>query len=232
MRVKICGITRLEDALFAERAGADALGLNFARDSKRRVTLEQARAISEKLGPFVARVGVFLDQPLEEVQALARALQLNAVQLHGQEDAVFAQALRPEFKVIKAVTFSPELGPGDLNHFPADAILLDGLKPGSGETFDWSQANAFKDFPRLILAGGLNPQNVGAGIRALGPCAVDVASGVETEPGSKDPKKVLDFIQQAKMALVNCQGIVNEEERVKSEKSGGRKIGPTASPRR
>jgi phosphoribosylanthranilate isomerase len=197
VRVKICGITRAEDAVAAERAGVDAIGLNFAESSKRRVTLEQALEISLSVGPFISRVGIFVNHPLHELEEIAQTLRLDTVQLHGQEDAIYAKSVAKNYRVIKAVSFQNQ-SPKDLLAFPADAILLDGLKPGSGETFDWSVASAFKRFPNLILAGGLTPGNVRAGIEALRPYAVDTASGVESSPGIKNPVQIQDFVRAAK----------------------------------
>jgi phosphoribosylanthranilate isomerase len=207
VRVKICGITRPEDAVAAEQAGADAIGLIFAETSKRRVTLEQALAISLSLGPFISRVGVFVNQPLHELEEIAQTLRLDAIQLHGQEDAIYAKSLAKNYRIIKAVSFQntafqntafQHQSPKDLLDFPADALLLDGLKPGSGETFDWSVAAPFRGFPHLILAGGLTAANVRAGIEALQPYAVDTASGVEASPGIKDHSLVSDFLRAAK----------------------------------
>ena len=198
MRVKICGITRVEDALCAEAAGADAVAFNFAPTSKRFVTPAQAAKLSAALGPFVTRVGVFVDSPVEEVLEVAKTLRLHAVQLHGSEDAAYAARVRRDFPVIKAWSFRLDLSLDVLRTFPADAILLDGLKPGGGEGFNWAQAAFLKNLPHLILAGGLNPDNVQAGIAALAPHAVDVSSGVEVRPGVKDPDKVQDFVQRAK----------------------------------
>jgi phosphoribosylanthranilate isomerase len=197
MRVKICGVTRPEDAVAVERAGADAIGLNFVESSKRRLTLEQALAIVQGLGPFILKVGVFVNHPLHELEEIAEVLRLDAVQLHGQEDAIYAKSLSKNYRVIKAVSFKNQ-SPKDLLDFPADAMMLDGLKPGSGERFDWSIAKSFKGFPNLILAGGLNASNVRAGIEALEPYAVDTASGVESSPGIKDHAFVSDFLRAAK----------------------------------
>jgi phosphoribosylanthranilate isomerase len=197
VRVKICGITRVEDAVAVERAGADAIGFNFVEGSKRKITLEQALTISQSLGPFISRVGIFVNQPLHELEEIAQTLRLDAVQLQGQEDAIYAKSLSKNYLVIKAVSFQNQ-PPKDLLDFPADAILLDGLKPGSGETFDWSVAKSFKGFPKLILAGGLNPSNVRAGIEALEPYGVDTASGVESSPGVKSHSLVSDFLRAAK----------------------------------
>jgi phosphoribosylanthranilate isomerase len=198
MRVKICGITRPEDALLAEAAGADAIGLIFAPHSKRCVTLAQAQTIIAPLGPFIQRVGVFVNQPLSDVGGVAETLRLSAIQLHGDEPPAYARELRQHYPVIKAVSFSPTLTAESLRDFPADAILLDGVKPGSGEAFAWEAASALGRLPKLILAGGLTPDNVALAIRTLRPYAVDVASGVEREPGIKDPERLRLFIQTAK----------------------------------
>ncbi len=200
MRVKICGITRPEDALAAEAAGADAVGLIFAPGSKRQVTLEQAAQITAPLGPLVARVGVFVDAPLEVVLKAVRALRLSAVQLHGSEDASYAEALRSQVTIIKAVRFQAGVGPDAFVAFPADALFLDGPTPGGGEAFTWAEASAWRGHPRLILAGGLNADTIAAGIRALRPYAVDVASGVESRAGIKDHVKLQDFVSAAKTA--------------------------------
>ncbi len=198
MKVKICGITRPQDAIAAEQAGVDAIGLNFAESSKRKVTLEQALEISQSVGVFIATVGIFVNQPLEWVRNIASTLRLDAIQLHGQEDAVYARALAKDFRIIKAVSFQEHLDPKTLHDFPAEALLLDGLKPGSGEVFDWSAASAWKDHPKLILAGGLTPENVSKGIAALNPYAVDTASGVEASIGIKDPSKIQHFVRAAR----------------------------------
>ncbi len=201
VKVKICGITRQEDAVLAEKEGADALGFIFVPKSKRRVSPDIARGISDVLGPFLSRVGVFQNATLEHIREVAEEVKLDTIQLHGDEDEVFAKALGRSYKIIKAVSFSPNLDINVLKAFPADAILLDGIKPGSGETFDWSEAAFLRDFPHLILAGGLNAGNVTAGIKALNPYGVDLASGVEASPGIKDKDKLIAFIKKAKAQL-------------------------------
>lgn len=198
MRVKICGITRVEDALAAERAGADAVGLIFAARSKRRVDVARAAQIGAALGPFIARVGVFVDAPLAEVVEAVDAARLSAVQLHGAESAEFAAELRGRVRVIRAVAHAPGLTPEALADYPADAILLDAAVPGSGSAFAWREAEAWRGHPRLILAGGLTPGNVGPGVEALRPYAVDVASGVESAPGVKSARLVREFVAAAR----------------------------------
>jgi phosphoribosylanthranilate isomerase len=200
VRVKICGITRAEDALVAERAGADAIGMIFAERSRRRVDLGAAADIVADLGPFVTRVGVFVDAPLDAVRAAVKRLKLGAVQLHGNEPAAYAAALRGEVMVVRAMPFEPDLTPASVDAYPADAFLLDAPTPGSGRPFAWSDAEAWRGHPRLVLAGGLDPTTVAAGVRALRPYAVDVASGVESEPGIKDAERVQAFVRAVREA--------------------------------
>ncbi len=193
VRVKICGITRLEDALVAERAGASALGFIFA-PSKRRVTPSLVAEISRHLGPFIRRVGVFVDTPPEEVLGVVTAAGLDAVQLHGDEPSAWAEALRSHVPVIKAfrVTSPP---PRAWLEYPADALLFDGPNPGTGHSFDWSWLEPLADGPRLIVAGGLTPENVGGLLAHFSPYAIDVSSGVEQVPGRKDPALVEAFLR-------------------------------------
>ncbi|AEB10890.1 phosphoribosylanthranilate isomerase [Marinithermus hydrothermalis] len=193
MRVKICGITRLEDALEAERLGAWAVGFVFA-PSKRRVTPEQAAAISRELGPFVRRVGVFVDTPPEEVLEVVRAARLDAVQLHGDEPPEWSEALRARLPVIKAVRLEGPPDPAVLE-YPADALLVDGPRPGSGEAYDWAWLEPLARHPRLIVAGGLHPETLPRLLRRFRPYGVDVSSGVEVRPGVKDWGRMAAFLR-------------------------------------
>lgn len=183
-----------------EAAGADAIGLVFAPGSKRRVDAAAAAEIAAAVGPFIGRVGVFVNAPLDEVVALVSALRLTAVQLHGDETAAYAQGLTEVTTVVRAVGFGPGVTPGSLAGYPAHAVLLDAHRPGSGAPFDWGAAAAWKGAPRLILAGGLTPGNVATAVRALRPYAVDVASGVEARPGVKDEAAVRAFVRAAREA--------------------------------
>ncbi|HWG84421.1 MAG TPA: phosphoribosylanthranilate isomerase [Deinococcales bacterium] len=196
IRVKICGITRPEDAVAAEAAGADAVGLIFAARSKRRVTTEQAREASEALGPFIARVGVFVDWPLPELLAVAREARLTTVQLHGSEPDGYAAAVARHYPVLVARKVVPGLS---LALPPVGTPLVDGPEPGSGEAFAWDEFDRAPLAGRAwVLAGGLTPKNVSQAVRALRPWGVDVASGVESAPGIKDHQKVQDFITAAR----------------------------------
>ena len=197
MRVKICGITSPVDAELALSHGASAIGLIFAEGSKRRVDLAAAREIVAATGPFAYRVGVFRNQPLAEVLATADTLRLEAVQLHGSEDAGYVAAVGRERTVIKALSHHDGMQPSELDAWPADFVLLDAAVPGSGVAFDWNSAAAMAGHPKLVLAGGLTPHNVTEAIRIFRPLAVDVASGVESEPGRKSPALVRSFMEAA-----------------------------------
>ncbi len=201
VRVKICGITNLKDALAAAKAGADALGFIFA-PSPRRITPAQARLICRELPPFITRVGVFVDAPIEEVRAVVEYCGLDALQLHGSESPDCCRALGR--RVIKAFRVGDAINRDEVAHFPADAILLDtyiaGQKGGTGCTFDWQLAAGLKLSRPLILAGGLTPENVRQAVATVQPYGVDVSSGVEKDghPGKKDPEKIRRFIAAAK----------------------------------
>lgn len=197
VRIKICGIVRPEDAVAAEAAGADAIGLNFVPSSRRRVDLDRAREVADAAGPLLARVGVFVGADEATILAAVEAARLDAVQLHGDEPDTLAARLRPRVRVVRAVRFRPGLEPSAFDGRPFDGVLLDGLRPGHGEAFDWRAAAAWRGHPRLLLAGGLRPGNVAGAIRALRPYAVDVASGVEAAPGVKDPEAVAAFVRAA-----------------------------------
>jgi phosphoribosylanthranilate isomerase len=202
MQVKICGITRPEDALHAENAGADALGLNFVPGTKRFISLERAREVLSVLGPFVARVGVFQNASLETVLETVQAVGLNVAQLHGQESDAFALEVQRIVPVVRAVKLEP--GPAHFDRpfvLPkvGSAFLIDGPDPGSGLLADWSKLEASNlGGRRWLLAGGLTPENVAGAIERLKPWGVDLASGVESAPGIKDPAKVTAFIRAAK----------------------------------
>ncbi len=199
MRVKICGITSAQDARMVEDAGADALGLIFAEGSRRQIGLEQAAEIAAATGPFITRVGVFRDQGEDFILEAVERAYLGAVQLHGAAPTGLVAALARHVRVIRAASFRPGLQPGQV-YVPGASLLLDAVTPGSGRTFAWEFATAFRDLPGLILAGGLNPSNVAGGIMALRPHAVDVASGVESGPGVKDAGLVHAFIHAARQA--------------------------------
>lgn len=195
VRVKVCGLTRPEDAAAAEAAGADALGVIFAARSRRRVDVAQARRVLDAAGPFVARVGVFVDAAPEEVLAAVAGARLTAVQLHGDEDAATVAAIAAHVPVVRARSWAAVQAGGRPSLGAATALLVDGPDPGSGVAFDWATAAAtLAMVPRWILAGGLTPENVAQAIAHARPYAVDVASGVEAAPGVKDPVKLRAFV--------------------------------------
>src|SRR5689334_18040228 len=192
-RVKVCGITNLEDALAALEAGADMLGFNFYARSPRYVTPAVARKIIERLPADVSCVGVFVNEPAPaDVERIAREAGLGAIQLHGDETPEYCQSLRG-LTTIKALRVGTDYTPETAEAFRTDAVLLDayvaGARGGTGHTFDWTLAGLTRErVSKLFLAGGLNPDNVAAAVEAVRPYAVDVCSGVETSPGRKSPE--------------------------------------------
>jgi phosphoribosylanthranilate isomerase len=190
-RVKICGITTWEDARLSIDLGASALGFNFYPPSPRSISPADAWSIIRRLPPLVEAVGVFVNWPPLVVAALARAVRLGSVQLHGAETPADVAAVGRKHRVTKAVQVKRGFRPASLARYrAADAILLDGFAPGlhggTGRTLDWKLARASRRYGRIILAGGLTPENIAEAIRIAEPYAVDVASGVESRPGRKD----------------------------------------------
>jgi len=199
-RVKICGLTRLEDALAAARLGADALGFNFWPGSKRFIAPAAARAIIRALPPFVTTVGVLVDPSHDEAVAAAAVSGVQVLQLHGDESPELCAHL--PLPVLKGIRVS---GPAALallgRYLGVAGFLLDAATPGyggSGQTFDWSLVAGAAERVPLVLAGGLTPTNVAEAVRAVRPWAVDVASGVESAPGVKDLDLMSRFIRAAK----------------------------------
>ena len=200
-RVKICGITRCQDAQLAVDAGADAIGLVFYEKSPRFVSLERAAEISCCVAPFVSRVALFKDAEVQQIASVLQTVEVDLVQFHGSESADFCQQFN--YPYIKALGMKGAEHDGDFlaayakKYKAAKALLLDGHVAGEaggrGETFDWVSLASF-DKP-VILAGGLTPENVKQAIDTVQPYAVDVSSGVESEPGIKDKEKVLAFMK-------------------------------------
>jgi len=198
--VKICGITNAADALLAVAMGAEVLGFIFA-ESKRQVTPEQAAEIIQQLPYDVTAVGVFRNHHPDQVLEIASVARLTGVQLHGQEMPGEAALLRRRvpFLVQAFAANDPRLA--RIDDYDVDAILLDAPIPGSGEVFDWDLVGTLPERRRVILAGGLTAENVRDAVQAVRPWGVDVASGVEAEPGHKDPVKLRHFINAATDAL-------------------------------
>jgi phosphoribosylanthranilate isomerase len=208
-KVKICGITNLEDAELAVELGAWALGMIFYEGSPRRCSLAEAQRIVARLRRRVELCGVYVNAPLDEVVGTSEALGLSMLQLHGEEGPVFCAEARRRTgaRVIKAAQVS---GPGDiqdLERFHVDYHLLDarssaparqGLRGGTGESFDWSLLSARRSQVPLILSGGLSGENVAEAVALARPHAVDSASGTEAAPGRKDPDRLRAFIEAAR----------------------------------
>lgn len=199
LRVKICGITRPEDARAAWEAGADAIGLVFAR-GKRTVALDVARAIVAAVPPWFPVVGVFRDAAEDELSAVLAAVALTHVQYHGHEEPeLIARIGRPAIKAVPLICAEDEARALALvDQYPGLTLLADAAEGGSGLACDWSRAERLARRTGLILAGGLTPETVGAAVRAVRPAGVDVSSGVETSPGIKDRMRIEAFIRNAR----------------------------------
>ncbi len=203
VRVKICGITSIEDAVAAVNAGADALGFMFYERSPRRISMDMVATIKNALPPFVMRVGVFADAN-ETVIRGAALCGLHALQFHGNETPEFVKRFSP-ITTIKAFRMQNAGSLAVLPTYNTSAWLLDSYTPeqlgGTGNTFNWDLAIQARNLGRpIILAGGLTPENVADAVRKVRPYGVDVSSGVEFAPGKKDPARLAAFIQAAKSA--------------------------------
>jgi len=203
--VKICGITRRDDALAAARLGAHAVGLVFCARSPRNVSIAAAQEIVAALPPFVMAVGLFVDAAARDIEAVLSEVRLDLLQFHGDETAAFCARFGVPF--IKAARVRPGL---DLIQYARDygaarGLLLDafvdGTHGGTGTAFDWSLIPPDLSLP-IVLSGGLNPANVSDAIRRVSPWAVDVSSGVEASPGIKDPQKIAAFMKEVRSADV------------------------------
>jgi len=204
--VKICGITRAQDARLAEKLGAWAIGLNFYEKSPRAIAPADAWNIRRKLAPTTQAIGVFVNWKPEVTMYLVHALQLTGVQLHGDETPKHLNCLEDALPVIRAFRVNPGFSMSNFKRFRrASYFLLDAAAKkdqfgGTGKTFDWSIAQRAAAKHKIILAGGLTPENVGEAILTVRPYAVDVASGVEFRPGIKDPAKLRDFFAEVTRA--------------------------------
>lgn len=209
-RIKICGITRKEDALAVVDSGADALGLVFYAASPRAVTIEQAAAIAAVVPPFVSVVALFVDEPMGSIERILDAVPIDLIQFHGDESPEFCQQFGRPW--IKALRVKPGLDIADVGHRyrRARGLLLDswqeGVPGGTGKPFDWQLALVDMPLP-VVLAGGLHEENVGEAIRILKPAAVDVSGGVESSPGIKDTRKIHRFIAAVRAAEQQVDGV-------------------------
>jgi len=205
----MCGTTRQEDAEFAVSLGIDALGFIFVKKSPRWVSREQARSIISTLPPFITRVGVFVDSTIEEVKDHIMTCGLTQVQLHGNESPEFCQEIKRwnrSCSICKAFRIGKDSIPDNISLYSpvVDTILLDtyviGVEGGTGEAFDWKLADSLMIDRPIILAGGLNPDNVCAAISAVSPFAIDINSGVEEGPGIKDHHLLSKLVERVRGA--------------------------------
>lgn len=195
--VKVCGLTTEEDALSSVAMGADALGFVFA-PSPRQLTVQAARDIVRRLPDGVLTVGVFRNEHPDRVVRTVQEVGLDAAQLHGDESPEVSASVRPHVRVLVKgfVAGSQRLASAEAHG--ADVILVDSPKPGSGQVFDWSLAEGAPGHRRILLAGGLTPDNVAVAVERVQPWGVDVSTGVESSPGRKDARRVRSFIQAAR----------------------------------
>ena len=200
VKVKVCGMTSLKDVLVAVEEGADAVGFIFYKKSPRSVIMKIAREIVLELPPFVDTVGVFVDESAVQINKTADYCNLDIIQLHGDESPTFCK--RIQRKVIKAFRIKDMQSVKKISSFQVSGFLLDtfseNLHGGTGKVFDWNLVLPAKKFGPVIMAGGLTPNNVQQAVRQVRPYGVDVCSGVESEPGIKDHKKVRAFLKNAK----------------------------------
>ncbi len=209
MKVKICGLTNLEDAQAALAAGADLLGFIFA-DSPRQVTAQQAAEIINNLPPSAAKVGVFANQEVSQVQRVSRKAGLDFIQLHGDESPVYCRQF--DLPVIKAFRVQDRSYLEKIKQYEVDKYLLDTYVPdklgGTGKTFNWELAREANQYGEVFIAGGLKPTNIEEAIATAQPAGVDIGSGVEAEPGKKDHDK----LKKLKMKMENGEwGMENKK---------------------
>lgn len=209
VRVKFCGITSIEDRDSAIIAGADAIGLVFFKDSPRFVTLEEAEGILKDIPPFISAVGVFVNEDLEFIEECVERCNLNAVQLHGDEDVKYCLKFKSlnfkGVKLIKGIRIKNRESLVDIENCPSDAIILDaykkGIYGGTGQGFDRSLAVIAREYGKhIIISGGLNPDNAYKIIKEVKPYGVDVSSGIESSPGRKNIELMERFIEEVRRA--------------------------------
>jgi len=200
IKIKICGITNLEDALAAAALGADALGFNFFKKSPRYIDPAKAAEIISQLPPIIMPVGIFVNEREEKIREIQAQTCIQTIQLHGDESPEFCQ--RFGARVIKAFQVKDKESIKHMAQYHVGAFLLDsyhgGVRGGTGETFDWHLAVVAKTFGRVILAGGLTPENVAEAVKLVQPYGVDVATGIEREKGVKDHVKLKKFITEVR----------------------------------
>ena len=201
--IKICGITNLEDARAAVAAGADALGFNFYNPSPRYITPQRAREIIEELPASVLAVGVFVNEPMKSVNAIASEAGIAALQLHGDESPDYCREFARDRYVIKTLAVSDDVDLELINSYDVHAIMLDTrdsrLRGGTGKSFDWSVSRRVnQSVEKLFLAGGLSPENIENAIETVRPYAVDACSALEDAPGRKNHERMRAFVNIAR----------------------------------
>ncbi|OGX33865.1 MAG: hypothetical protein A3C36_00155 [Omnitrophica WOR_2 bacterium RIFCSPHIGHO2_02_FULL_52_10] len=206
VKVKVCGITNVEDAQKAAYYGAWAVGFIFSKESPRYVSPSRARKIIEALPPFVTPVGVFLDQSERAARDICHFARINTVQFHGDESPVYCKRFK-DFKIIKAFRIRDFFTAEMIHKYKVAAFLFDAydekVAGGTGKTFNWDVLKGQKIDKPFILSGGLTPENLRAALSAVTPYAVDVSSGVEQSPGVKDPRKVRAFFDAVRFGQHN-----------------------------
>ncbi len=197
VKIKICGITNTEDALLAADLGADAIGFIFYRKSKRYIEPQRAHEIISKLPPFITTVGVFVNQGLDEIRSIKDEAEFDLLQLHGDESPDFCK--RFGRGVIKTIRVREDINPEEIESYPVRTVLFDTYSTkgygGTGKSFSWEILRGLNSSKRIILSGGLSPENVSRAIRIVNPYGVDVSSGVEDYPGKKNPERLKKFIE-------------------------------------
>jgi phosphoribosylanthranilate isomerase len=211
MFVKICGNTTEEDALLATALGADAVGFIFA-PSRRQVRPDDVRSIVKRLPHEVTTIGVFANERPEHVVEVASTVGLHGVQLSGKEPLSEVRWIRERLPLVIQAFAAGDPALATAANGPADVVMIDSPSPGSGQVFDWRLAEGAPGGIRLLLAGGLNPDNVADAIRLVRPWGVDVATGVESSPGQKDPRKLRRFIEAARGGGESLEEPLRERE--------------------
>ena len=208
VRVKLCGLTRLEDVLLGMELGVDAFGFNFVEGSPRRITPELAKDLCAALPPFATRVGIFADELPRVMEATALLAGLSCLQLHGDEPPESCREIAMPW--YKAHRVGPDFDAESVSRYRSSTCLLDASVPGerggTGSTFDWRVAREASAYARVIVAGGLTPANVGEAIDTARPHAVDVNSGVESAPGKKDRRLLSEFMERVRASWPTVQG--------------------------
>lgn len=204
MKIKICGITTIEDAIFCADNGADALGFIFYRKSKRFIEPEAAARIISSIPPFISAVGVFVDEERSTILNIYNTCHLDVLQFHGDETPEYVELFTQQ-KVIKAIRVKDANSIKSIKDFKVSAFLLDsyvkGVQGGTGVTFNWALVEEAKQYGKIILSGGLNPGNIKEAIQKVKPYAVDASSSLETAPGIKNRELVKQFIEEARKAI-------------------------------